>query len=286
MASLRPSLSLRRRAALLGLPAALATYGRGGPAAARAKPWSAHDPSSPILVDNAIWRGLLDRHCRPGADGINRFAYAAVGSEEQAALDTYLGLLAGTAVSALSRPTQLAFWVNLHNALVVRLVLDHLPLDSIREIGVPPGGPPADGPWATRRIAVEGIGLSLGEIANDILRRVWKDPRINYVICCATLGAPNLPAMPLEPALLDRHLDSAASAFVNHPRGAELTDDGRLRVSSLYEWHRAAFGGSEHAVIKHLMAYAAPPLAMQLRGRHRIDGHAYDWRLNDAPIDG
>lgn len=285
MASPGPNLSLRRRAALLGLPAALAAYGRGGPAVARAKPWSAHDPSSPIVVDNAIWRGLLDRHCRPGQDGINRFAYAAAGKEGPAELDAYLKLLGGTAVSALSRPTQLAFWVNLHNALVVRLVLDHFPVESIRDIGVPPGGPPAEGAWAKRRITVEGVDLSVGEIANDILRRVWKDPRVNYVMCCATLGAPNLPATPLEPALLDRQLDSAASAFVNHPRGAELTHDGGLRVSSIYEWHQAAFGGSQHAVIRHLMAYAAPPLALQLRGRQRIDGYAYDWRLNDAPTD-
>jgi hypothetical protein len=123
--------------------------------------------------------------------------------------------------------------------------------------------------------------VSLDEIGNRILRPLWHDARVNYVICDATLGSPNLAATPLEPAMLDRHLDAAAIAFVNHPRGVSLPG-GRLRVSSLYVWHEQDFGPSQRAVIKHLMAYAAPPLALQLRGRATFDEHAYDWRLNDA----
>jgi hypothetical protein len=233
-------------------------------------------------VDHTAWATLLRRYCRTSRDGINRVAYAAMGEEARAALDTYLAGLSAARVSALGRAAQLAFWVNLHNALAVRLVLDHYPLASIRDLGVSSGGPPKAGPWAAERIRVEGRSLSIAAVADDIIRAQWTDPRVNYMICCATLGAPNLMQAPLEPPMLDRQLDAAAIAFVNHPRGVSLPE-GRLRVSSVYVWHEREFGKSQHAVVKHLMAYAAPQLAMQLRGRRAIDEHDYDWRLNDAP---
>jgi hypothetical protein len=273
---------MRRRVALLALSGMLAAHGGARPVAAgqSSSRWQRHDPGSSFTVDHTAWAGLLQRRVRPSRDGINRVAYAAMENEDRAVLDAYLSRLADTPVSALQRSAQLAFWVNLHNALAVRLVLRHYPTASIRDIGVT-AGPPADGPWAKKLIHVEGQPLSLDDIANGILRSLWNDPRVNYAICCATLGAPNLAMTPLEPAMLDRQLDAAAIAYVNHPRGVSLPE-GRLRVSSLYVWYQHDFGGSQRRVIKHLMAYAAPQLAMQLRGRSSIDEHGYDWQLNDA----
>jgi hypothetical protein len=272
---------MRRRAALLALAALAVAHGGTRRAAARRSDsrWARDDPKSTLAIDHSVWAGLLERHARPGRDGINRVAYAAIGTEDRRALDGYLQQLGRTPVSALARPAQLAFWANLHNALAVQAVLEHYPIASIRDIGVT-GEPPADGPWAAKRIAVEGHPLSLDDIANSIMRPLWRDPRVNYAICSATLGAPELASTPLEPAMLDRQLDAATIAFVNHPRAVSLPE-GRLRVSSLYLWHQDDFGPSQRAVIKHLMAYAAPALAMQLRGRKVIDEHAYEWGLND-----
>jgi hypothetical protein len=75
-------------------------------------------------------------------------------------------------------------------------------------------------------------------------------------------------------------LDAAAIAFVNHPRGARLGADG-LRVSSIYAWFEEDFGGDEAGVIRYLMIYAAPGLAMRLQRLDAIGGHGYDWSLND-----
>jgi len=81
--------------------------------------------------------------------------------------------------------------------------------------------------------------------------------------------------------MIDERLEAAAIAFVNHPRGV-LLEGSHLTVSSLYDWDVADFGGSEAAVLRHLLACATPGLAMRLQERHRIDGYAYDWGLNDA----
>jgi hypothetical protein len=163
----------------------------------------------------------------------------------------------------------------------VRLVLDHYPVRSIRDIEPAGGGLVGPGPWRLGLVEVEGQHLSLDDILDGILRPVWGDPRVCYALCMAALGSPDLQPQPFTAADLDRQLDEAAMAFVNHPRGVAIDGTG-LRVSSLYRWFEADLGGSDTGIIRHLMAYAAPDLAMRLEPRMRIDGDSFDWRLNDA----
>jgi hypothetical protein len=70
-------------------------------------------------------------------------------------------------------------------------------------------------------------------------------------------------------------------AYVNDPHCIRFGDQ-TLEVSSLFRWYQEDFGGSERAVINHLMAYAEPQLAMRLQKFERITADAFDWRLNDA----
>ncbi|MGM2645448.1 hypothetical protein ACS2QC_29385, partial [Bacillus cereus group sp. Bce033] len=64
-------------------------------------------------------------------------------------------------------------------------------------------------------------------------------------------------------------------------RGVQLAD-GKLRVSSIYSWFVEDFGGDDGGVIAHLKKYAAEPLATQLNTVTAVDGHFYDWKLNDV----
>lgn len=273
---------MRRRAALtllplLAMPAGLAW------AAPRAVPWprwERHDPASTLGVDHAAWATFLGRQVRPAPDGINRVDYAAVRGEDRRLLDGYLALLAAIPVSRLARAEQMAYWINLYNALTVRVVLDHYPVASIRDIDISPGLF-SNGPWGAELITVEGEPLCLDDIEHRILRPLWRDPRIHYAVNCAALGCPNLQPEPYQRQALDRQLDGAAIAYVNHPRGVTIAADGSLTVSSLYVWYEADFGDDALGVIQHLMAYAAPHLAMRLQEIQTIDRDVYDWRLND-----
>ena len=244
--------------------------------------WIAFDPASTATVGHGAWTAFLDRYRVVGTDGIARVRYAAVDASDRAALDSYLDLLGTTRVSALDRPEQRAFWINLYNALTVRLVLDHMPVDSIRDIDISPGMF-ADGPWGAALLAVEGAPLTLDDIEHRILRPIWHDPRLHYVLNCASLGCPDLPPEAATAANAERLLDAAARAYVNHPRGVSFDPDDGLVVSSLYDWYAADFGGSDAAVIAHLRRYAEPALAERLAAAGEIGEDAYDWRLNDAP---
>lgn len=262
---------------------ALLAVGPAASAAPKAELWSRwqrHDAASVTTVDHAAWGRLLGRYVRPGKDGVNRFAYAEVTPADRAALDDYLAMLAAVPVSTLSRPEQLAYWLNLYNALTISVVLDHYPIRSIRDIDISPGLFSA-GPWRLDLVTVEGEPLSLDDIEHRIVRPIWRDPRVHYALNCAAVGCPNLRPKPFAGRDLDHALDMAAMAYVSDPRGMRI-EDGRLHVSSIYVWFIDDFGGDDAGVIRHLMAYAEPGVAMQLQKLDAIDSHSYDWSLNDA----
>ena len=187
--------------------------------------------------------------------------------------------MAALAVGGYSRPEQFAYWVNLYNALTVRVVLDHYPVASIRDLYISPGLF-AKGPWGRQLVEVEGEGLTLNDIEHRILRPIWGDPRIHYAVNCASIGCPNLLAEAFTAGTSDRLLDSAARAYVNHPRGVSLQGDG-ITVSSIYNWFASDFD-ADGGVLPHLLRHASAELAEQLQRRPRIVDYVYDWSLNDA----
>lgn len=256
------------------------------PLASRAAPkaelwntWTAHQANSTQSIDHGGFDAFLKAYVVESADGINRVAYGKA-KAGRAPLDGYLERLATVPISRFNRPQQFAFWVNLYNALTLRVILDHYPVGSIRDIDISPGLF-SDGPWGGKLIEVEGRPLSLDDIEHRILRPVWKDPRIHYAVNCAALGCPNLQITAFTAENSEKLLAKAAREYINHPRGVRVAD-GELTVSSLYDWYADDFGGSDEAIIGHFNRYAAPVLKGALRGLTRIGGDGYDWALNDA----
>ena len=255
-------------------------------AAPRAEPWSrweGHRPDSTLAVDHSVWDELLSRYNVPAADGGRRFAYGRVSADDRRRLGDYVDSLARVIATALARDQQRAFWINLYNALTVRVVLDRWPVESIRDISISPGLFSV-GPWGRKLVTVEGEPLSLDDIEHRILRPIWKDPRVHYAVNCAAIGCPDLRPIAFTAANTEALLEQAARAFVNHPRGARIEDGRRLVVSSIYVWFQGDFGdGTDTAVIAHLARYAEPELKAKLAGIERISGHSYDWAIN-APL--
>jgi hypothetical protein len=242
--------------------------------------WTAQDPASAAEIDHADWGALLRRYVKTDASGVNRFNYAQVSAPDREALRGYISRLSGVAIGRYARPEQLAYWINLYNALTVQVILNHYPVASIRDIDISPGLF-ADGPWGATLATVEGHPVTLNDIEHRILRPIWRDPRIHYAVNCASIGCPNLAAAPYRRATIEPMLEDAVRAYVNNPRGARV-EDGRLIVSSIYIWFGDDFGSGDAAVIEHLRRHAEAPLREALRGRTAIDGHAYDWSLNGA----
>jgi hypothetical protein len=241
--------------------------------------WKEHDPGSTQRVDHDAWDRFLETYLSSDAAGVNRVAYGTVTPADRAVLSAYLERLAGIPVERLARPEQLAFWVNLYNARTVALVLERYPVTSIRDIHF---GLFDTGPWSEPLLEVRGRKLSLNDTEHGILRPIWQDPRIHYLLNCAALGCPNLGESAYREATIEQRMEAAARAYINDPRAVHFEPDGQLIASKIYAWFEEDFGGSPAAVLAHLRCYVEPELTARLAGRERIDDYAYDWSLNDA----
>ena len=230
-------------------------------------------------VDHRDWSAFLGRYVAPDANGVNRVAYGQVSAADQARLDGYLTRLQSVDPAALTRDQQLAYWINLYNALTVDLILDNYPVASIRDIT---DGGFSFGPWDRPLALVEGQSLTLNEIEHRIIRPSFDEPRIHYALNCAAVGCPNLMNRAWQADTLERDFAAAERAYVNDPRGVWFDRRGRLILSKIYIWFREDFGANEKAVVASLETAAEPELRARLQETPRVSAYEYDWALNDA----
>ncbi|MCF6283359.1 MAG: DUF547 domain-containing protein [Candidatus Polarisedimenticolaceae bacterium] len=242
--------------------------------------WQQNSSQGGEQVDHSAWQKFLDDYLQMGSDGITRLDYAAVGSSGHEVLLRYLSMLQRTPVFTLSREQQRAYWINLYNAGTVSVILEHYPVASIRDIDISPGWF-LDGPWDKKLFKIAGQDVTLNDIEHRILRPIWQDARLHYALNCASIGCPNLQQRVFTVENSERLLDQAAIAFINHKRAVSVVN-GELELSSIYHWFNADFGGDDSAIIHHLKRFAKPALAAKLREVEEIEGHQYDWSLNEV----
>jgi hypothetical protein len=205
--------------------------------------------------------------------------YGEVGDEGRGALQAYIAGLAALPISEYSRREQFPYWVNLYNALTVDVVLNHYPVATIMDIDISSGWF-SNGPWGKKLVEIDGEALSLDDIEHRILRPIWKDPRIHFAVNCASIGCPNLMRAAFNADRTEAMLEAATRDYANHPRGAHVAD-GRLYLSTIFDWYGADFG-DEAAIVDFIRRYAEPPLAAAIGDIARFSDGGYDWALNDC----
>ena len=240
-----------------------------------AEVFTRRDETSDIIIDHASWGSFLSKYLSAREDGLNVVAYAAVTDTDKNQLNDYIAALSEVDVTTLNADEQLAFWINLYNAVTVRLIVEEQPKSSIRKLKKP---------WDTPRVTVNGVALTLNNIESGIIRPIFNDARIHYAVNCASVGCPNLVMVPYTGATLEAMLNASARAYVNHPRGVRVVGRG-VTVSKIYGWYREDFGADEAAVLDHIRKHADQDLKESLEGKSSISNYEYSWKLNnrDAP---
>lgn len=230
-------------------------------------------------IDLALYDRLLERHTVAVDDVVGtRVDYAALRRADE--WKRLAAQVRAARPSSLERDERLAFWINAYNILTIDLILDHYPVESIRDIGsflFPV--------WNRTIATIEGRALSLGDIEHEILREMG-EPRIHGAIVCASTSCPPLARSAFRAERIDEDLDRAMRRFLASPeKGLAIDRDrDRVRISKIFDWFEEDFepmGG----VRATLARYAAPADAAWLRGTGadaRIVYLDYDWTLNDV----
>ena len=248
--------------------------------------WQTHNAENREVIDHSAWGIILKKYLvtsqlpteSSAPVGINLLQYGGVSKIDYDLLKIYLTTLEGIPISSFSRPEQRAFWINLYNAATVNLILEHYPVESITNISFSFF---SFGPWDEELLTIEGEELSLNDIEHRILRPIWQDPRIHYALNCASIGCPNLQPLAFTAKNTDSLLETGASEYINHPRGAK-TEDKKLWLSKIFEWYQDDYGGNEAGVLIHIQKYAKENLANSLYEDELEIEYHYDWRLNES----
>ena len=86
-------------------------------------------------ISHELWQQLLDRYLSAAEDQINRFDYQAVTAADRALLARYLDTLTSLDPRGYPIDEQMAYWINLYNALTVQVMLDNTKKFSILRMG-------------------------------------------------------------------------------------------------------------------------------------------------------
>lgn len=222
-------------------------------------PESDQPPDPPTHL---IWDRLLRKHVSP--DG--SVDYRGFASDRES-LTSYLETLSGQIPSVQwSREARLAYFINLYNAATVLLILDHYPLESIRDISRP---------WGKKRVQLGDQQYSLGEIEHGILRKM-DEPRIHFAINCASLSCPKLLPQAFMEKTLESQLDMAARGFIADPMRNKFRE-GEARLSKIFKWYRQDFTAGDAPLIEYINRYLPEPLPSNTP----VSYLPYDWSLNE-----
>ncbi|MFD2099752.1 DUF547 domain-containing protein [Flagellimonas iocasae] len=209
-----------------------------------------------------VWDTILNRY----VDGDGNVNYAGL-KEDSTQLDAYLDHLGQHPPSQTwSKEDSLAYFINLYNAATVKLIVDHYPVQSIKDI---------PNRWGKKWIQVGNNILSLDRIEHDILRKM-DEPRIHFAINCASYSCPKLWNQAFIPEKMEQQLDQVAHDFVNDPTKNRF-ENNEAKLSEIFKWYKRDFTKGTS-----LLEYINQFLKNPIDADADIDYLDYDWSLNDA----
>ena len=286
LAASSPAWSRRRffgRLSTLAVPFALPTVLAGLPAGLQAQARFDHR--------HAAFGKLLATHVAWGPGGhASQVDYAGFGRDRaalQAVLATYSAVTPAE-YDKFSRDERLAFLINAYNAFTVELILTRYPdLASIKDLGSL-----FQSPWKKKFFRLLGDERTLDWVEHEAIRSpgAFDEPRIHFVVNCASIGCPALRPDAVTAAQLDTQLQDSLRRFLgDRSRNRFDVAGGKLRVSKIFDWYGGDFakGHRGYASLPQFFGQHADLLSEDATARERIrQGRVeieflpYDWALN------
>lgn len=168
---------------------------------------------------------------------------------------------------------QLAFLLNLYNASIFKLIVDHYPVSSIKNIG---GW--FKRPWDVDVVPLFGNVATLSYLEHEMIRG-FNEPRIHFALVCGARGCPELRLEPYVAEKLDAQLTDQGRKFMrdrskNRVNAAAKT----LYLSPIFKWFAQDFSKQSGSVVKFVQAYRPDIPTADWKIRYTD----YDWSLNDS----
>lgn len=236
---------------------------------------SAYLPQPLYAFDFSQWDAILTRHTRPSKHagiGYIGLDYAAILNSRE--FDRLVGGLESFSPDGLrGREEKLAFWINVYNIFAVKLVREHFPVTSIKEVGS------IFSPvWSAPAGKVGGKMYSLNDIEHEILRPM-NEPAIHFLIVCASVSCPDLrPKAYTAPMLKDQMRAQIRRFLENREKGMRSDHENRtMHVSMIFDWYQKDFKGYG-GIIGFLNSELGG--SRDIPADYKVEYMSYNWDLN------
>ena len=247
--------------------AATAQSAQGKPAQANAPQLASGGPQD--------WDAILKKHVQG-----DFFDYAGLAHDraDLARLDAFLRLQAEADLSKMSRPEQIAFYINAYNSCCVKAILDHYPVHSPHDV---------DGFFDKPRFKVAGEELTISQIEYDRLIANYKDMRAHFALVCSDRGCLPLRRAAFRGESLDADLDATAKRFVSDERQLKVDrEKGEIWISKLFDWYGKKFTADPNRPAERPELYLKHWVADDVRallesGNYQPRFIDWDWTLNE-----
>ena len=241
----------------------------GPPKAQLAEAYEAK-PGGPSF-DHSAFDSLLQRFV--DADGL--VDYKGLGQEVET-LDGYIAGIASAPFAELGRDEKLAMLINAYNAFTLRLILDHYPVASIRDI-------PSKKQWDDQRWVIAGQTYSLNQIEHEQIRPKFIEPRIHFALVCAAVGCPELRREAYVGSRINEQLEEQTKAIHGSRRWFSFEPEAAVvHLTQLYNWYGGDFAQVAGSPLEFAARYS-PALKQALSSGKEptINWIDYDWALNE-----
>lgn len=166
---------------------------------------------------------------------------------------------------------KLSYWINLYNAATVKLITQHLPIESIRDIENKKG----ISPWKITFVKSGERTLSLDAIEHEILRVEFETPLIHFGVNCASFSCPILHNKAFTADNVRMELEALAKKFINDTARNKIINSKKAELSQIFSWFKEDFS-KEGSLITFINKYSET----KLKKNAQITFSEYNWELN------
>lgn len=244
-----------------------------------------------VGVKPATYDAILDMYVRDG------MVYYRALKVERARFDAVVAQMGSAAIDSLPREDKIAFWINAYNALVLKTVIDHYPIQgtskaypahSIRQI-----------PGAFDKTAHRAAGrsLTLDQIEQTVLPE-FHEPRVYLALGRGAVGGGRLRSEAYTGASLEAQLAEVASECATRSQCIQIDRlNNKVSVSPIFSWREKEFTAAyadkarkpfadRSPVERAVLAFVDPRLLTTEKdfldkNTFQLAYLPFDWTLND-----
>ncbi len=237
-------------------------------------------------IDHSLWDSFLKKYVNEAGE----LDFAAA-KKDPSLLDQYLHLYSKTPLVTYSLPREefLAFWLNIYQAVLVKVILDAYPVKNVLDI---------PGIFDVTAVEITGEKYSLNQIRNARLIETFRDEKIHTSLACGTRSCPSFQREAYTGPTVEGQLFQYSRAFVNNAKQNEIVPGRRnIKLSRLFKWYgkdfKLDFGQVENdrgwneedfAVVSFVANYLDDTEKKDFleQGNYKIKYFPFNWALADA----